>query len=65
MREEIALAKAEMTEKVSKLDPGIVVGAVAAVFAVFALIYLLDAALGASGSSSARTRTWIGFLIVG
>ena len=41
MREEIALAKAEMTEKVTKLVKGAVFGIVAGVFAVFALIYLL------------------------
>ena len=43
MREEIALAKAEMTEKVTKLIKGAVFGIVAGVFAVFALIYLLHA----------------------
>ena len=47
VREEIALAKAEMSEKVSKLIKGAVFGVVAGVFLVFALIYLLHAlALG-------------------
>ena len=41
VREEIALAKAEMTEKVTKLLKGAVVGIVAGVFAVFALVYLV------------------------
>ncbi len=41
VREEIALAKAEMTAKISKLVKGIVVGIVAGVFALAGLIYLL------------------------
>ncbi len=41
VREEIELAKAEMSAKVSKLVKGIVVGVVAGVFALFGLIYLL------------------------
>jgi len=67
VREEIALAKAEMTEKVTKLIRGAIFGIVAGIFAVFALIYLLDAlawglwrAIDGSG-----TNYWIGFLIVG
>ena len=43
VREEIELAKAEMTEKVTKLAKGAVVGIVAGIFAVFGLIYLLNA----------------------
>ncbi len=41
VREEIELAKAEMTAKISKLIKGAVVGAIAGVFALFGLIYLL------------------------
>jgi uncharacterized membrane protein YqjE len=41
VREEIELAKAEMTEKVTKLAKGAIVGAIAGVFALFGLIYLL------------------------
>ena len=41
VREEIELAKAEMSAKASKLIRGIVVGAIAGVFALFGLIYLL------------------------
>ena len=41
VREEIELAKAEMTTKVTKLIKGAVVGIVASVFAIFGLIYLL------------------------
>jgi uncharacterized membrane protein YqjE len=66
VREEIALAKAELTEKVSKLIRGIVAGAVAGIFAVFGLIYLLHATslgiweiLGVPGNSP-----WLGYLIV-
>jgi uncharacterized membrane protein YqjE len=44
IREEIELAKTEMTEKVSKLVKGAVVGIVAGIFAVAGLIYLLHAA---------------------
>ena len=43
VREEIELAKAEMTEKVTKLIRGAVVGIVAGIFAVAGLIYLLHA----------------------
>ena len=66
VREEIALAKAELTEKVSKLIRGIIAGAVAGIFAVFGLIYLLHATslgiweiLGVPGNSP-----WLGYLIV-
>ena len=41
MREEIELAKAEVTEKVTKLVRGAVVGIAAGIFVVFGLIYLL------------------------
>ena len=59
VREEIALAKAEMTEKVTKLVKGAVFGIVAGVFAVFALIYLLHAlVVGALGACSAATTDY-------
>ena len=41
VREEIELAKAEVTEKVTKLIKGAVVGIAAGIFAVFGLVYLL------------------------
>jgi uncharacterized membrane protein YqjE len=41
VREEIELAKAEISEKVSALLKGAVVGLAAGIFAVFGLIYLL------------------------
>jgi uncharacterized membrane protein YqjE len=42
VREEIELAKAEVTEKVTKLIKGAVVGIVAGVFMLFGLFLLLD-----------------------
>jgi uncharacterized membrane protein YqjE len=65
-REEIELAKAEMTEKVSKLLKGAVIGIIAGVFALFGLIYLLEGAawaiwLGLDGDGN---NFWIGFVIV-
>jgi uncharacterized membrane protein YqjE len=41
VREEIELAKAEVTEKVTKLIKGAVVGIAAGIFAVFGLVYLM------------------------
>ncbi|MEA2288745.1 MAG: hypothetical protein QOD55_742 [Solirubrobacteraceae bacterium] len=41
VREEIELAKAEVTEKVTSLVKGVVVGLAAGVFAVFGLLFLL------------------------
>ena len=65
VREEIALAKAEMTVKVSRLVRGIVAGTVAAVFALFGLIYLLHAASwGIWELLGTGNGPWLGFLIV-
>jgi uncharacterized membrane protein YqjE len=64
VREEIALAKAELTEKISKLIRGIVAGAVAGIFAVFGLIYLLHAASwGIWEILGTGNGPWLGFLI--
>ena len=64
-REEIELAKTEMTEKVTKLIKGAVVGIVAGIFAVFGLIYLLHAASwGIWEAIGTDDNFWIGFLIV-
>ena len=41
VREEIELAKAEVTEKVTKLVKGAIVGAAAGIFFVFALVFVL------------------------
>ncbi len=66
VREEIALAQAEMTEKLNKLVRGLVAGALAAVFALFGLIYLLDAASWGVWNilDSNGNQYWLGFLIV-
>jgi uncharacterized membrane protein YqjE len=66
VREEIELAKAEMTEKVTKLVKGAGFGIVAGIFAVFALIYLLHAlSWGINDLLDVQTALWAGFLIVG
>ena len=66
VREEIALAKAEMSVKVSRLIKGAVVGAIAAVFAIAGLIYLLHALswLIWNVLSDSLGSVWLGFLIV-
>jgi uncharacterized membrane protein YqjE len=62
VREEIELAKAEVTEKVSKLARGAAVGAAAAVFLVFALVFLLHTlAWGLVDVLDIETAVWIGF----
>ena len=66
VREEIALAKAEMTEKVKKLAVGAIFGVVAGIFAVFALIYLFHAlAWAINDLLDVSTALWAGFLITG
>ena len=67
VREEIALAKAEMTEKVTKLLKGAVFGAVAGVFAVFSLVYLLNALSWGiwDFAYDGGDNFWFGFLITG
>ena len=67
VREEIELAKAEMTEKVTKLVKGAVVGIVAGIFAVFALIYLLHSLSWGIFAlvSDDINFVWVGFLITG
>jgi uncharacterized membrane protein YqjE len=66
VHEEIELAKAEMTDKVTKLLKGAVFGIVAGLFAVFALVYLLHAlSWGIWEFIGGDTNFWIGFLITG
>jgi uncharacterized membrane protein YqjE len=67
VREEIELAKTEMTEKATKLAKGAAVGIAAGIFAVFGLIYLGHAVawliwklLEGGGSDN----FWIGFIIL-
>jgi uncharacterized membrane protein YqjE len=68
VREEIELAKAEVSEKVNKLVKGAIVGAVAAVFLIGALLFALHAAawgIWSLVSSDGDGRTiWIGFAIL-
>lgn len=64
IREEIELAKAEITENVTKLIKGAVVAIAAGIFLVFGLVYLLhSAAWGLFALMDARTP-WLGYLIV-
>ena len=55
IREEIELAKTEMTEKASKLGKGAGIGIVAGIFAVFGLIYLLHSASWIARRSATTT----------
>lgn len=64
IREEIELAKTEVTEKVTTLLRGSVVGVAAGIFAFLAIILLMHAfALGLS--SLLGWGTWTGYLIEG
>ena len=65
IREEIELAKAEMTEKVTKLLKGAVVGLVAGIFAVAALIYLIHSLSWGIFAliSDDINFVWLGYLI--
>ena len=66
VREEIELAKAEMTDKAIKLGKGAAFGIVAGVFAVFALIYLGHAlAWAINDILDVETAIWAGYLITG
>jgi uncharacterized membrane protein YqjE len=66
IREEIELAKTEVTESVKKLLTGAVVGIVAGIFAVFGLIYLLHsiAWLIWQVIEGDVNGPWLGYLIV-
>jgi hypothetical protein len=66
VREEIELAKAEMTEKITKLVKGAVVGIVAGIFAVAALIYLLHSLSWGifAFASDDINFVWVGYLVV-
>jgi uncharacterized membrane protein YqjE len=66
VREEIELAKTEVTEKVTKLITGAVVGIVAGIFFVFGLIYLLHslAWLIWEVIEGDVNSPWLGYLIV-
>jgi uncharacterized membrane protein YqjE len=65
IREEVELAKAEVTDKVTKLIKGAVVGIVAGIFAVAGLIYLLHSMSWLLWQLiGGEDDFWIGFLIV-
>jgi uncharacterized small protein (DUF1192 family) len=61
VREEIELAKAEMTEKVTSLARGAAAVAAGAVFGIFALVIGLGTL--AWGLNSLLSSLWLGFLI--
>jgi uncharacterized membrane protein YqjE len=62
VHDEIDLAKAEVTQKVSSLARGAAAVAAGAVFGIFALVFLLLTI--AWGINSLLTSIWLGFLIV-
>ncbi len=65
VREEIELAKAEISEKVTSLAKGSGVAIAAGVFAVFALIYFFEAlAWFFNDLLDVGQSVWLGFLIV-
>jgi uncharacterized membrane protein YqjE len=65
VREEIELAKTEISEKVSRLAKGGAVASAAGVFAVFALIYLFEGlAWFFNDLLNVQNAYWAGFLIV-
>jgi uncharacterized membrane protein YqjE len=65
VREEIELAKTEITENVTRLLKGAVVGIVGGIFAVFGLVYLLHSASWAIWQLiGGADDFWIGFLVV-
>ena len=65
VREEIELAKAEISARVTKLIRGAVVGMAAGLFVVVGLFFLLHgAAWFAWQLTGTKTSYWLGFLIV-
>jgi len=66
VREEIELAKAEVSAKVSKLIKGVVVGIAAGIFVVCALLFLLHglAWLAWYELPIGRTQYFVGFFVV-
>jgi uncharacterized membrane protein YqjE len=64
VREEIALAKVELTEKVTNIGRGAVVGIAAGVFVLMALAMLMHAvAWGINDILGIESAVWAGFLI--
>ena len=64
VREEIELAKAEVTDKVSKLGKGAGVGAAAGVFAIFGITMLFHTLAWLLNDLFGFNVLWPGFLIV-
>jgi len=64
IREEIELAKAEMSAKARKLATGAIVGIVAGVFFITALFFLLNSAAWGAYLIFGGTAYWAGFMIV-
>lgn len=65
VREEIELAKAEISARVTKLVKGAIVGIAAGIFVVVGLLYLIEsAAWGVWELSGWQTNYWFGFLVV-
>ncbi|HTR75324.1 MAG TPA: phage holin family protein [Solirubrobacterales bacterium] len=63
VREEIELAKAEVSEKAGKLARGAVVGIAAGVFAFLALILVMDGIAWLLNEEVFDGKTWPGFFI--
>jgi uncharacterized membrane protein YqjE len=61
VREEIELAKAEVSQKVNTLVKGAVVGAAAGIFAVVGLLFLLHSL--AWGLADIFNSAWLGYLV--
>ena len=64
-REEIELAKTEVSEKFNRLIRGSVVGLAAGIFAVLALILMMHALAWGLNSAFFGSSFWAGFLIEG
>ncbi|MDO8186136.1 phage holin family protein [Conexibacter sp. JD483] len=65
VREEIELAKAEISARVTKLVKGAIVGIAAGIFIVVGLLYLIEsAAWGIWDLSGWGDNYWFGFLVV-
>ena len=63
VREEVALAKAELTEKATGLAKGAAIGAAAGIFILAGLIYFLHF-LALLIADVLGTNPWVGYLIV-
>lgn len=64
VREEIELAKAEVSEKLSKLVKGAVVGMAAGIFFVTGLLFLLHGAAWGIWRIVGGSDYWFGFVVV-